>query len=390
VNIERNVKLLEWHEFFVSFVLWGPIAILYFSKISGSYALGLSVFSVAMLTAAIFEIPTGIFSDIIGRKMTMVMGAFSYVIGFSLYAVGGNYLTLLIGAMFEGLARSFYSGNNQALLYDSLAQSNRKQELSRVLGKVGAMGQWALAGAGLLGGIIANWSFKWVMWISVLPQVICLGLSLMIVDTENFERGKSNIYSHLKDAVKNFKLNKKLRWLSIADILGFGMGEASFQFRSAFVASLWPIWAIGIAQVFSNIGAAISFRLSGRLINKLRAIIWLVAGGIYSKIIYLIALIFPSILSPILMSSTSIFYGVGQVAKSTLMQQEFNNKQRATMGSLNSFGGSIFFAMFAVLLGFVADKTGPKIALTGVTVVQFFTVWVYWHISRLKEEKSFL
>ncbi len=382
------MKLLEWHNFFVSFVLWGPIAILYFSKVSGSYALGLSVFSVVMLTAALFELPTGIFSDFVGRKRTIVLGACCYVIGFIFYALGGSYLMLLVGAVFEGLARSFYSGNNDALLYDSLAQSNQKHELSSVMGKVGAMGQWALAGAGLLGGVIANWSFQWVMWVSVIPQIVCLGLSLFIADTEKLEKGESNIYSHLKEAILNFKKNKKLRLLTVGDILGFGMGEASFQFRSAFVASLWPIWAIGIAQILSNIGAAVSFRLAGRFIKKFKAVVWLITGGLYSRTVNLVALLLPSILSPVLMTTSSIFYGVGQVAKSTLLQQEFGDKQRATMGSLNSFGGSIFFAVFAVFLGFIADITSPRTALIGVTLAQFVTIWVYWKISKMEVIKA--
>lgn len=387
MNLGRNVRLLEWHEFFVSFVLWGPIAILYFSRISGSYALGLSVFSAVMLTSAIFELPTGILSDFVGRKKTMVFGAISYIIGFVLYALGGNYLFLLLGALFEGIARSFYSGNNEALLYDSLEQSNRKHELSSVMGKIGSMGQWALAVAGLLGGFIANWSFQWVMWIAVIPQVICLILSLMIIDTKTFEKEESNIYSHLRESFKNFLSSKKLRMLSLADILGFGMGEASFQFRSAFIASLWPIWAIGIAQIISNIGAAISFRFAGKMINKFKAITWLITGGIYSKIVYLVALFIPSIFSPALMSTTSIFYGVGQVAKKSLLQQEFSSKQRATMGSLNSLVGSIFFAIFAVLLGYFADLTNPRVALIGVTIAQFITIWIYFQISG-KESKS--
>lgn len=388
MNIGKNIKLLEWHEFFVSFVLWGPIAILYFSQVSGSYALGLSVFSMAMLSSALFELPTGILSDLVGRKRTMVLGALSYLLGFVMYAIGGSYPLLLLGALFEGIARSFYSGNNEALLYDSLEQTNRKHELSSIMGKVGSMGQWALAVAGLLGGFIANWSFQWVMWVSVIPQVICLVLSLLVVDTIKFDEEKSNIYSHLKESFNNFKKNKKLRMLSFADILGFGMGEASFQFRSAFIISLWPVWAIGIAQILSNIGAAISFRLSGKLIGKLKAMVWLMVGGVYSKIIYLVALFFPSVFSPALMSTTSVFYGVGQVAKKTLIQHEFTNKQRATMGSLNSFAGSIFFAIFAVLLGFLADHTSPRTAMIGVTIVQFLTVWIYWRISKMETSKS--
>jgi len=220
------------------------------------------------------------------------------------------------------------------------------------------------------------------MWISVIPQLICLVLAWMIVDSGVVKNEESNIYSHLKESIKNFLKNERLRLLSLSDILGFGMGEAAFQFRSAFVASLWPVWAIGIAQVLSNIGAAISFRFAGVWIKRYRAIVMLLVGNIYSKVAYLIALFFPTVLSPILMSTTSLFFGVGTVAKSSLLQEEFSDKQRATMGSLNSFMGSIFFAIFAVLLGAFADMTSPRMALIGVILLQFSTLWIQWRLFK--------
>lgn len=374
--------MFEWHEFFVSFVLWGPLAVIYFAQITGSYAFALSVFSVTQISAAFFELPTGVLSDFVGRKKIMVFGALSYVLAFVMYAIGGNYWMLLLGAILEGLARSFYSGNNEALLYDSLKAEGRSDDLSHEMGKIGSMGQWALAASGLLGGVVATWSLKMVMWVSVVPQIVCLILALMIVDVGVAKDEEENIYFHLRESVKNFVKNEKLRLLSLSDILGFGMGEASFQFRSAFVASLWPIWAIGVAQVLSNIGAAISFRFAGKMIKRFREVVWLLFGGIYSKVIYLIALFFPTVLSPALMATTSVFYGVGSVAKRSLLQKEFSDKQRATMGSLNSLAGSIFFAIFAVVLGFCADLTSPRIAMIGVTMLQFVTVWIQWQIFK--------
>lgn len=382
VSLSRNIKLFEWHEFFVNFVLWAPLAIIYFAKVTGSYALGLSVFSVVQLSAAIFELPTGILSDFVGRRKTMILGALFYVLAFVFYAVGQFYLVLIFGAIFEGLARSFYSGNNEALLYDTLKKEEKTDELASVMGKIGSMSQWGLAVAGLLGGIVASWSLNLVMWLSVIPQLICLILAWMIVDSGVVKNEESNIYSHLKESITNFLKNERLRFLSLSDILGFGMGEAAFQFRSAFVASLWPVWAIGIAQVLSNIGAAISFRFAGVWIKKYRAIVMLLVGNIYSKVAYLIALLFPTVLSPILMSTTSLFFGVGTVAKSSLLQEEFSDKQRATMGSLNSFVGSIFFAIFAVLLGVFADMTTPRMALIVVIVLQFSTLWIQWRLFK--------
>jgi hypothetical protein len=57
------------------------------------------------------------------------------------------------------------------------------------------------------------------------------------------------------------------------------------------------------------------------------------------------------------MSSTSITYGVSSVAEKTLMQKEFTSEQRATLGSMNSFFGSVLFSIVSILLGYFADKT---------------------------------
>ncbi len=79
MNISKNVKLLKWFNFFSDFSLFSPIAILYFTQITGSFALGMSIFSVGMISAALFEVPTGIFSDKIGRKKTITLGAISTI-----------------------------------------------------------------------------------------------------------------------------------------------------------------------------------------------------------------------------------------------------------------------------------------------------------------------
>ena len=173
----KNISSLTWFNFFTDFKLYAPIAIIYFAKVSGSFALGMSIFSIAMISSAIFEIPTGIFSDFIGRKNTVILGAASAVGYAVFYAIGTSYWILAIGAVFEGLSRSFYSGNNDALLHDTLSESGSEHEYAHYSGKLRSMFQLALAASAITGSLIANWSFAVVMWISVIPQLFCLVLS---------------------------------------------------------------------------------------------------------------------------------------------------------------------------------------------------------------------
>ena len=142
--IHRNIKLLSWFNFCLDFRIYGAIAILYFVEITGSYALGLSIFSIGNLASSLFEVPTGIFSDLVGRKMTVVIGQIASIFAVLCYAIGGSFAMLALGAVLEGLSFSFFSGNNSALLYDSLKEDNSEAEYSKYEGKTSSMFQFAL------------------------------------------------------------------------------------------------------------------------------------------------------------------------------------------------------------------------------------------------------
>jgi len=381
-NSHKNIKLLSWFNFFTDFKLYSPVAIIYFAKVSGSYALGMSVFSMIMLSAALFEMPTGVFSDLIGRKKTIVFGALSSALAVIFYAIGGVYLFLVIGAILEGLSRSFYSGNNSALLYDTLAETQEEAEYHTFLGKTSSMFQIALAISAIAGSVIAHWSFAWVMWISVIPQTLCLLISLKMVEPANLLSEGGNVFAHAKEALKHFVKNKKLRFLSLASILNYSLGESAHQFSSAFVSLLWPLWAVGIARALSHTGAALSYYFSGPLIKRFKEFKILIVGNIYSRVVGIIALVFPTVLSPALMSSGSLFFGVKSTAEESLFQKEFTSAQRATMGSLNSLLGSITFAFVSFALGLFADKLGPIKALLIIKICMVATIGIYWKLFK--------
>lgn len=380
--LPKNIKLLTWFNFFTDFKLYAPIAIIYFAKVSGSLALGMSVFAVTFVSSAIFELPTGIFSDFLGRRKTIILGALTAVIYAIFYAAASSYFFLLIGAFFEGLSRAFYSGNNDAFLHDTLSGKGMQHLYSEYFGKLSSMFEIALAVSAIAGSVIAGFSFPLVMWLSVVPQIICLLISFNLLDIKTVSRESSNIYVHLKEALVLYKTNKKLRLLTIGTVINFALGETAYQFQAAFYQTLWPVWAIGIAKTCSNLGAFISFRISHKFTKKFAEIKGLLIGNFYSRIINIFAALFPTIISPILMSTTSLFYGIVQVAKSSLFQKEFSEEKRATMGSLNSFAGSLLFGVTSIFLGFLADKISPAKAIILFQIISFIPLWFYWKIFK--------
>jgi hypothetical protein len=233
-----------------------------------------------------------------------------------------------------------------------------------------------------LGSVLANKSFMLVMWLSVISQIICLVISFFIQEPKIHIKKSANIYLHMKDAFLLIKSNKKLRMVSIAGMLGSAIGEATFQLQAAFYNTLWSLWAIGFAKFISYIGATLSFLYSGKLINKFKEIKVILAGSIYTRIINVIAVLIPTKLSPLLMSSTSIFYGSSTVAKNSLLQKEFSPHQRATIASLNSLGESLIFAVFAITLGAIGDRIGPAKTLFIAQLIALIGTYMYWKVFK--------
>lgn len=138
-SVKRNIVLIGILNLLMEFKLYGAVCILYFVSITKSIALGMSIFSITMISAAILEIPTGALSDKIGRKKTIILGTIASLIYIILFAISKNYIILLIGAIFEGLERALFSGNNEALIYDTLKELKKENEYDKYLGKTNSM-----------------------------------------------------------------------------------------------------------------------------------------------------------------------------------------------------------------------------------------------------------
>jgi len=391
----RNIKALSWFNLLMDFRFYGPVAVLIFQGICGSYALAMAVFGAAMLSSVAFELPTGILSDRVGRRLTLILGQGAGFLSVLSYAVAGSIgeggtVVLFAGAGREGLARAFFSGNNNALLHDSLKASGREEEFHHVLGKLSSYFQIAAALCALAGSSIAQASFALVLWISVLPQAAALVMAFLVVEPrigesngskESDARGADDAFSSLKHfltAARAFFGNRRLVAVASANAVSNALGESAYQFSAAFFASLWPVWAIGFSKTISSVGAAASYRLSGKAIDRFGAFPVLLASRAYGRAAGIVASVFPGPWSPIVSSSSSLFFGTGMVASETIMQAEYTDGQRATMGSIGSMIEGLLFAAVSPLLGLLADGVGVVRAFLWVQIAMIPSVIALW------------
>jgi MFS family permease len=181
----------------------------------------------------------------------------------------------------------------------------------------------------------------------------------------------------LKEALKGLVKNRRLRLVSIAETLGFGFGEATFHFQAVFFNLLIPQWLIGVVRSVNHLFGAIGFWTAGRVIKHFGYKRVLIGGNIITSLIRLLVLVFASVLSPFVMAILNVDYGYSSTAKNGLMQREFSDNQRSTMGSIVSLAGSLCFSIISVLLGFIADITTPLHAMLFGLSSNIAIIWIY-------------
>jgi MFS family permease len=382
VTAHRNIRLLGWFNFCNDFRIYGPVMVVYFAHVTGSYADGVLILAIAKIASSVFEVPTGVFSDAIGRKATMLAGQLANVLCIAAYAMAPSFALLAVGAVLEGLSFSLFSGNDDAFLYDTLKDENLEAEFPEYQGRLSAMFQWALALAAAVGALVLLWfPFRMLFWLSLAPQIAGLFVGLFTVEPKRHGREiESNLFAHLREAVAGFARDWKLRDVGIASILGFALGEAKHMFYPAFFATLWPTWGLGVAGGLTHALAAVGFRASGTIVRRFRELPVLLWANATSLAIGITATAVPTAASPALSSASSLCFGPSVVSQGHLMQQAFTDRQRATMGSLVSLGGNLLYAVAVFALGWFADRIGPRYALLIAEILTISVTLLYWRL----------
>lgn len=361
--LQHNMRALFRFTFLSNVQPYYVVLVLYFAHVLHSYALAASVWAFVQIAQAVLEIPTGVISDRISRVFSLQLGAIASLCGLLIYALSTSYLILLIGAALQGLSFALFSGNNNAIMYDSARSVGKKDDFHSYYSKTNIALEVGGIIAAISGSILAAISYTWVLWISVIPQVLAVLVAFTFIEPPRTAPVSGNVYSHLKDVLKYYKHNSHLRMMSIASIIGGGVGGAAWNIMPAYYRMYVPLSYVGFLTSANYIWSTIGFNISGWFMKRFKPATILLTGEAYSRTVSFVALATSTVASPFIMMFYGAPYGPTDTAKQHLLHQEFTDEQRATMDSLNSLVTSIVYAGFLVLVGYLADKYSPRVSL---------------------------
>ena len=151
--MDRNTRLYPLYAMLFNAFFWMPVFFLYFAS-------GLPLARVLQLEAiyyaavVLLEVPSGYFSDSVGRRPTLLISAAALALAYALFTFGGGFTWLVIAQVLLAAGIAFNSGTDTSLHFDSLAAIGREDEYGAREATVGRRAFLASAAAAVVGGAV--------------------------------------------------------------------------------------------------------------------------------------------------------------------------------------------------------------------------------------------
>ena len=376
--IERNIKLLKWDNFFCGLYALSMVLVIYFESITKSYAQAMLIYSISSIVKVAMEIPTGIFSDKIGRKKTIILSSLLFFITSFIWAFAGsldNVLLLYVGAVIFGISDAFLSGTNEALMFETMEELKKQDNFDVLFSQCNGWLQVGFVCSSIIAAIVIYFfDMEVLAWFSIIPMMISFFIALWYVEPKVYNRRKDITSVKVFIAsLKDIYANRKAFLFSLLDVMENALGMSCHRFEVAYFNTLIPLWAVNFARLLKQVTGVISFFMISK-IKSLGASRILFGSMIGNAFVRVLGVVIDNVLTPFVISSVNLFYGTAETIRKDILQHEFTTKQRATMGSIVSFFSNIVMAILMYILGYVADVYTPYCAICVVVVIKVLLV----------------
>ncbi|MFD1017935.1 MFS transporter [Thalassobacillus hwangdonensis] len=360
----HNIKLLFWGHLFGNLKFLTPVLTLFYYERgldASSILIVMLFFSIGVLVG---ELPTGIFADRYGAKAAFIFGSILAVISHGLLLVAFEPWVFFLSSFLYGFAATFFSGADEALIYESLKMSGEQNLMEKAMGIIQSAGFIITIFVVLIGAFIAKdlseAQFRLLIILGVCFQSIQVILSFRIINPVTQGTYRENPFLQIKEGLAVIRNNTAVLWMFLNITLVFIPTAAVFeQFdQKLMVDAGLPVAWIGVIYAA---GASIAFMTSRSIslitsrinrIHLLKLTGYTGAAGLF--IVGMIGDVLPLILFIVLLMR--VVKAIRYPVYSQLSNEYFSSKVRATTISLLSMTDSLcdllLFGSFAGMAAF--------------------------------------
>jgi MFS family permease len=331
------------------------------------------------LGMVIFEIPTGVIADTVGRRASYLLGTIVLSGGTALYWLmwmwSAPFWAWALVSILLGLGFTCFSGAVDAWLVDALRASEYTGDLEPVFSKGMIVGGIAMLAGSVLGGVVAQLTDLGVPFllragILVLMFVVAFVAMRDIGFTPDRSEGPlTAVRTVFRGSVKHGLGNPPVRYLMLAAPFTAGVGIYVFYALQPYLLELW-----GDPKAYSIAGLAAAIVAGSQIVGgllaprvrrlfKKRTTVLILAGAIGVVLLLVLGIVPNFWVALALLTVWGISASIDDPIRRAYLNDLIPSKQRATVLSFESLMGNVGGIGIQPALGRVADLSGYATSL---------------------------
>ncbi|MDJ0839826.1 MAG: MFS transporter [Acidobacteriota bacterium] len=173
----RNLRLYPLYALAFNCYAWTPVFFLYFSQ-NLPLAAVLRLEALYYAAVVLLEVPSGYFSDRVGRKATLLISSTAMCLSYALFTLGGSFEVFAAAQVLLAVGISFNSGTDVSFHYDSLAELGRAGEFGAREARITRNNLFANGFASFAGGAVALFALRYAYALSFATALVGLVVAL--------------------------------------------------------------------------------------------------------------------------------------------------------------------------------------------------------------------
>lgn len=405
-SFEKNRQYYKFcmYGFFKNLRFFDAFLILFFLEKGLNFLeIGL-LYSLREIAIIVLEIPSGIIADALGRKRTLIASFIVYILSFVLFYFSDSYFLFLLAMLLFAFADAFRTGVHKAMIFQYLKVKQWEDQKITYYGYTRSYSQLGSAISALLAGLIVFFAgnYSSIFLASTIPYLIGM---VLIASYPAYLEGEKSVFS-MTAISKKFSMVLSAFHTSLKSpaflrtLTNLSLYTGYYRAVKDYIQPLLKYFALSIPafayltndkKIAVIVGTiyfviylitALASRNSGRIrelfqhaetamnrtilfgfaIGILTGLTFLVRYYIFAILGFLIIIVIENLRKPI---------GIALIANLT------KDEAMATSLSTESQTKSLFTAIIAPLLGWIADTYSPGVAIIVVTGILTITFPLY-------------
>jgi len=353
-----------------------------------------SLYAIREIAIYIFEIPSGIIADALGRRKTLASSFLIYIIAFLIFYFTSSYFLFSVAMIFYALGDAIRSGINKAMIVDYLKKTGQEKIKVKYYGHTRGWSQIGSAISSLAGGILVfyNNNLDVIFLFSILPYLIDFVNVLTYPKFLDETKEKHlSVNANLKEITKTFFSALKDRDL-LRTLINTSIYSGFYKSIKDFIQPFLKTLIIGLPVLYSltndeklslslgfvyflifMINSYVSRNASkitmffGTPYKMLNASLFI--GSFLGILTGLLMEFYVSVWAIILFVFILLIESARKPATTAVITDKSESKVHAGILSVASQLGSVFTALLVIIIGYLSDLYGVGIGICAVSIL---------------------